>query len=134
MGRRRGNHDPLATSAGPRWLKVQDGFRHEQSSTRIAPGTDLPGLMRREVARWVAAGWQVEADDDCRHGFFFMTRGGERWLVLLTARETPLDLPASAVAMDRGPSAPGAAPCPPGAARPPPPPPRGDDDGPVPPR
>ena len=107
MVRRRGRYDPLATSADPRWLKVQDGFRQELSSIRIAPGTDLRQLMQAEAARWVAAGWEVEIEDECRHGFFFIRRGSERRLVLLTARETPIELMPSEQSADRGPSPPG---------------------------
>jgi hypothetical protein len=101
MARRRGNYDPLATSAEPRWLKVQDRFRQELSSTRVAAGTDLRRLMRTEADRWVVAGWDVEIEDECRHGFFFIRRDGERRLVLLTARETPIELLPSAESADR---------------------------------
>jgi hypothetical protein len=73
----------------PRWLKTFDRYGKQLSSRRIEAMADLRKVMDSEAAHWSGGGWTVEGDG--AWGEIYVNRNGERFQVLLTAAEHPME-------------------------------------------
>jgi hypothetical protein len=81
---RRTRHDVFARARQTRYIVIWDMLWRLIDYTEIPPGFDLRASLARAIERHGAEGWQPEGAPD--HGFVFLSRGGERRLLLLTER------------------------------------------------
>jgi hypothetical protein len=77
-----------AKSTGPRYIVVWGLQWQIIDCRRLEPHTDLSAAMQRAVRELEAQGWQAEGE--LPYGFVFIRRGGERRLLMLSARD-PFD-------------------------------------------
>jgi hypothetical protein len=86
MGRYR--HKTYEKSTTPRWIAVFGLQWQVIESHRLEPGADLLFEMRVTIHRLAADGWTAESEP--RFGFAFITKEGDRRLLMLTPKD-PFD-------------------------------------------
>jgi len=84
--RRRTLTESLKPTNAPTWLVVRDGLNRLIESRRLAPGTDLRGVLVATRDQRIAAGWS--ADEIGRTvSFFFCAKDDERHMVSIEYRQ-----------------------------------------------
>jgi hypothetical protein len=86
MGRYR--HKVYERSTTPRWVAVYGLQWQVIESHRLESGADLYSAMTTTIERLAAEGWCAESEP--RFGFVFITKEGNRRLLMLTPRD-PFD-------------------------------------------
>jgi len=78
-------HDVYAKSETPRYCVIFDLQWHIIECQRLEPSTDVRNAMTSAIERLTSEGWQPESAPN--FGFVFLSRNGNRRLLILTERD-----------------------------------------------
>jgi hypothetical protein len=90
MTTKRSKYDPMATSAGSRWLVLRDMFHNVLDVTELPAGTNLRKAFADGLAQVERDGWQSEGASG---SMVFVRRGSERRLLTIHEHDPHEPLP-----------------------------------------
>jgi hypothetical protein len=91
MIRKRAAHDPLESSAEPRWYVVRSMHGTVLESRALAAGADLKRVFVLAMLHWIDAGWRL-GEFSSTSAAFFCDRHPERRMVSIDPTD-PHDVP-----------------------------------------
>jgi hypothetical protein len=80
MARRRTAHDPLESTAEPRWYVVRSMHGSVIESRELPHGADLKRVFVLAMLKWIDAGWRL-GEFSSTSATFFCERNPERRMV-----------------------------------------------------
>jgi hypothetical protein len=81
-------HNVYEKSTTPRWIVIFGLQWQIIESHRLQPGADLLATMTKTIERLAGEGWRTESEP--RFGFVYITKEGDRRLLMLTPKD-PFD-------------------------------------------
>jgi len=91
MARRRAAHDPLESTAEPRWYVVRSMHGTVIESRELPAGADLRRMFILAMLQWIDAGWGL-GEFSSTSAAFFCHRNPERRMVSIDPTD-PHDVP-----------------------------------------